>query len=143
MFRWSPLNLSGEPPANNPETATAFSSRLILGLASPELPHPPDISFGSFFPSNEQSQSTGKIPWKNVLSGVQSTGVSQRVRRTRWDDSQSVPSKRNSSTQGICSSHFLKDLSQAVDHTQWETPPCDFPFQAVGEKERSSNCFAG
>ena len=59
--------------------------------------------------------------WVRDSGGVQSTGVSQSVRETGRDESQGVRSQV-SLKQGIWSSHFLRDLSQLVGRTPWDTP---------------------
>ena len=60
--------------------------------------------------------------WERGSGGVESTGVSQRVKVTGRDESQSVPSPQNSLKQEIWSSHFLRDPSQVVRRTPRDTP---------------------
>ena len=72
------------------------------------------------------SLATGAWPNQNSEEGkcgVPSTGASCLVSGTRRDEFQSVPSPGTSSLkQGFCSSHYLRDLSQVVGRTLWETP---------------------
>ena len=60
--------------------------------------------------------------WGRGSGGVKSAGVSQSVRETGRDESQSVPSPENSSKQGIWSSQIFRDLSQVVRRTPRDTP---------------------
>ena len=74
--------------------------------------------------------------WERGSGGAQSTSVSQRVRVTGRDESQSVPSpQKNSSKLGIWSSHFLRDLSHVVRSTPRDTPAllytCTSPFPKI------------
>ena len=61
--------------------------------------------------------------WGRGSGGVKSAGVSQSVRQTGRDESQSVPSpEKLSSKQGIWSSQYLRDLSQVARRTPRDTP---------------------
>ena len=54
------------------------------------------------------------------MGGVKSAGVSQSVRETGRDESQSVPSPANLfKTRDFVSSQFLRDLSQVVRLENW------------------------
>ena len=81
----------------------------------------------------KSDQRTERVPKKkkvielllptSLSGGVQSTDVSQIVRETGRDESQSVLSpERNSSKQGIWSSHFSRDMSQVVGRAPRDTP---------------------
>ena len=63
--------------------------------------------------------------WERESGGVQSAGVSQRVRVTGRDESQSVPSpEKLLKTWDLELPNFLRDLSQVVRRTPRDTPVC-------------------
>ena len=66
---------------------------------------------------------SGNADWGRGSGGVKSTGVSQRVRETNRDESQCVPSpEKLFKTRDLELPQFLRDLSQVVRCTPWDTP---------------------
>ena len=81
-----------------------------------------NLPFGILTEPTCDSQEKEFSTWGRGSGGVKSAGISQSVRETGRDESQSVPSQQNSSKKGIWSSQIFRALSQVVRCTPRDTP---------------------